>query len=76
LEHACAARRQRALLRDHAIVIERCRKKRPLLTDIECADLRTRMGAAGRERVIRHFHQQDMVQKTNELYRELLAGKD
>lgn len=35
--------------------------------------LRTRMGAAGRERVVRHFTEQEMVRKTVQLYRDLLA---
>jgi glycosyltransferase involved in cell wall biosynthesis len=43
---------------------------RTLLND---SDLRTRMGEAGRERVITHFHERDMVQKTINLYREVCA---
>jgi glycosyltransferase involved in cell wall biosynthesis len=43
---------------------------RPLLKD---ADLRHRMGAAGRERVIREFHERDMVRKTIQVYRDLLG---
>lgn len=39
---------------------------RKLLTD---EALRTRTGVAGRERVVRHFHERDMVRKTIELYR-------
>jgi glycosyltransferase involved in cell wall biosynthesis len=45
---------------------------RPLLAS---AELRRRMGVAGRERVIRHFHEADMVSKTIQVYRELLAGR-
>lgn len=40
-----------------------------LQTLLTNADLRSRMGAAGRERVIRHFHERDMVRKTIEVYR-------
>jgi glycosyltransferase involved in cell wall biosynthesis len=42
---------------------------RPLLTD---PALRDRMGAAGRERVVRSFHERDMVRRTVGVYRELL----
>ncbi len=42
---------------------------RVLLKD---AALRTRMGVAGRDRVIRDFQERDMVQKTIEVYRRLL----
>jgi glycosyltransferase involved in cell wall biosynthesis len=41
---------------------------RVLLRD---AGLRARMGAAGRERVMRHFHERDMVRRTIELYRSM-----
>jgi glycosyltransferase involved in cell wall biosynthesis len=34
--------------------------------------LRTTMGVAGRERVIRHFHERDMLNKTIELYRSFV----
>jgi glycosyltransferase involved in cell wall biosynthesis len=44
---------------------------RPLLAD---AALRDRMGSAGRERVVRHFHERDMVRRTVQVYRDLLAG--
>ncbi len=43
---------------------------RPLL---ESAELRERLGRAGRARVVRHFHEADMVRKTLEIYRSLLA---
>ena len=43
---------------------------RVLLKD---AALRTRMGTAGRARVIRDFHERDMVQKTLQLYRDALG---
>jgi glycosyltransferase involved in cell wall biosynthesis len=39
------------------------------------ADLRARMGMVGRERVIRHFHERDMVRQTIQLYREVLRGQ-
>jgi glycosyltransferase involved in cell wall biosynthesis len=45
---------------------------RQLLAD---ADLRERMGAAGRERVVRHFHERDMVRQTVGVYRDLLDGR-
>lgn len=45
---------------------------RPLL---ESADLRERLGRAGRERVVKHFHESDMVRKTLDVYRQMLAGK-
>ncbi len=35
-------------------------------------ELRTRMGIAGREQVIRHFHERDMVRKTIGVYRKAL----
>jgi glycosyltransferase involved in cell wall biosynthesis len=41
---------------------------RPLL---ESTDLRNRMGGAGRQRVIKHFHEADMVQKTLNVYRQM-----
>src|SRR5207253_6549325 len=40
-----------------------------LRTLLKDADLRRWMGAAGRERVVRDFHERDMVRKTIELYR-------
>jgi glycosyltransferase involved in cell wall biosynthesis len=43
---------------------------RPLL---ESPDLCQRMGGAGRERVIKHFHEDDMVRKTIAVYREMLG---
>lgn len=43
---------------------------RTLLTN---PDLRSRMSTAGRERVIRHFHERDMVQKTIEVYRREIS---
>jgi glycosyltransferase involved in cell wall biosynthesis len=42
---------------------------RPL---IESAELRERMGRAGRARVVKHFHEADMVRKTLEVYRQML----
>jgi glycosyltransferase involved in cell wall biosynthesis len=44
---------------------------KPLLDDPE---LRRRMGRAGRERVVRHFSEREMVARTIELYRRLLNG--
>jgi glycosyltransferase involved in cell wall biosynthesis len=41
-----------------------------LLILLKDANLRKRMGIAGRERVIRRFHERDMVRKTIDLYRE------
>jgi glycosyltransferase involved in cell wall biosynthesis len=43
-----------------------------LLTD---ADLRVRMGVAGRERVLREFQESDMVRKTIDVYRKLLPKR-
>lgn len=43
---------------------------RPLLAS---AELRQRMGAAGRQRVVRHFHESECVRKTIQVYREILA---
>lgn len=45
---------------------------RTLLSD---ESLRRRMGTAGRERVVRHFHERDMVRKTVQVYRDLLKAK-
>lgn len=45
---------------------------RTLLLD---AEMRTRMGVAGRRRVIRDFHERDMVRKTIEVYRNSLRAK-
>ncbi len=39
------------------------------------ADLRGRMGAAGRDRVVRDFQERDMVRKTIGVYRAALAGR-
>ncbi|HEX4612246.1 MAG TPA: glycosyltransferase, partial [Urbifossiella sp.] len=36
------------------------------------ADLRARLGAAGRKRVVRHFHERDMVRRTIQVYRDAL----
>jgi glycosyltransferase involved in cell wall biosynthesis len=44
---------------------------RPLL---ESADLRERLGRAGRERVVKHFHEADMVRKTLDVYRRILGS--
>jgi glycosyltransferase involved in cell wall biosynthesis len=44
---------------------------RLLMDDTE---LRRRMGRAGRERVVRHFSEREMVARTIELYRRLLNG--
>jgi glycosyltransferase involved in cell wall biosynthesis len=38
-------------------------------------DLRRRMGQAGRERVIEHFSVERMVERTQNLYEQLLAEK-
>ena len=43
---------------------------RPLL---DSADLRERMGRAGRDRVVRHFHEAEMVRKTIDVYRKMLT---
>lgn len=43
---------------------------RPLL---ESADLRDRLGRAGRQRVIQHFHEADMVRKTIDVYRQMVS---
>ena len=40
---------------------------------LESAELRQRMGRAGRERVIKHFHEADMVRKTLAVYRRLVG---
>lgn len=40
---------------------------------LESADLRRKLGAAGRRRVIDRFHERDCVRKTINIYRELLA---
>lgn len=45
---------------------------RTLLND---ESLRTRMGGAGRERVVRHFRERDMVRKTVQVYRNLARGR-
>jgi glycosyltransferase involved in cell wall biosynthesis len=39
----------------------------------DSADLGRRMGRAGRERVIRHFRERDMADRTLDVYRRLLA---
>jgi glycosyltransferase involved in cell wall biosynthesis len=39
------------------------------------AGLRARMGTAGRERVMRHFHERDMVRRTMDLYRSMVEGQ-
>ena len=44
-----------------------------LRTLLKDADLRTRMGVAGRHRVIRDFHERDMVRKTIDVYRNALS---
>jgi len=44
---------------------------RPLL---ESAELRTRLGKAGRERVMKHFTEEECVRKTIDVYREMLQG--
>lgn len=44
---------------------------KPLL---ESADLRRRMGTAGRERITHRFHERDCVNKTIALYRQVLSG--
>ena len=41
---------------------------------IESQDLRLRLGRAGRERVSRHFTEADCVQKTIDVYRQMLGG--
>lgn len=44
---------------------------RPLL---ESADLRIRLGKAGRERVMQHFTEEECVRKTIDVYREMLLS--
>jgi len=44
---------------------------RPL---VKCGELRERLGRAGRERVQQHFREDDMVQKTLAVYRQLAAS--
>jgi glycosyltransferase involved in cell wall biosynthesis len=44
---------------------------KPLL---ESAELRERMGRAGRERVVRHFQETEMVRKTIDVYRQMLES--
>ena len=39
---------------------------------IESSDPRLRMGELGRERIVRHFDEKEMVRQTLDLYRELL----
>jgi len=46
---------------------------RPLL---QSAEMRQRMGAAGRERVIENFREEDMVRKTVQVYRGLLGSRN
>jgi glycosyltransferase involved in cell wall biosynthesis len=41
---------------------------------LDSSDLRQRMGKAGRDRVVRHFHERDMVRRTLDLYRDLLGS--
>lgn len=48
------------------------RSLRPLL---EASELRQRMGKAARERVIKQFHEADMVRKTMDVYREMLHDR-
>lgn len=38
------------------------------------SSLRSRLGAAAKERVVRHFHVDEMVQKTLAVYRQMLGG--
>jgi len=40
---------------------------------LDSADLRERLGRAGRERVIKHFQEADMVRKTLDVYRQMLV---
>lgn len=40
---------------------------------LESAELRRRMGHAGRERVVRHFNEQNMIRRTVQLYRDMLG---
>jgi glycosyltransferase involved in cell wall biosynthesis len=42
---------------------------------LESAELRERFGHSGRARVVKHFHQSDMVRKTLNVYRQMLDGK-
>lgn len=42
---------------------------------IESAELRERLGKAGRERVCRHFQESEMVSKTIDVYQTMLAGR-
>lgn len=43
-------------------------------TLLESAELRARMGSAGRERVVRFFNERDMVCRTLEIYRNMLKA--
>lgn len=45
---------------------------RPLLNS---AELRERLGRAGRERVCQHFQESEMVRRTLDVYRTMLAGR-
>lgn len=42
---------------------------------LSCQALRQRLGRAGRKRVIEHFHERDMVEKTLDVYQRLLAHR-
>lgn len=45
-----------------------------LIPLLESEELRRSAGAAGRERVVRHFNERDMIRKTIEVYRRILSG--
>jgi glycosyltransferase involved in cell wall biosynthesis len=47
---------------------------RALTPLLDSPELRERMGKAGRQRVLRHFQECDMVRRTLELYRDLLGS--
>jgi glycosyltransferase involved in cell wall biosynthesis len=42
---------------------------------LESGDLRCQMGRAGRERIVRHFTEKEMVGRTLDLYRQLLGPR-
>jgi glycosyltransferase involved in cell wall biosynthesis len=47
-----------------------------LRTLLRSAELRQQFGEAARDRVVKHFREQDMVSRTIKLYRELLASRE
>jgi glycosyltransferase involved in cell wall biosynthesis len=46
---------------------------RPLLAS---SSLRRRLGAAGRERIVKYFQEAQMVRKTIDVYRQMIASRD